>query len=75
MSDILIDKNFEETVAKQFFAASENEIKGQMHCFLQVIKKCADIFMLLSKVLKCGRSVVDFPRVPNYESLKNLILC
>lgn len=45
-----------------------------MHCFAQVIKKSADIFMLLSKVLKCGRSVVDFPNVPNYKTLKNLVL-
>lgn len=46
-----------------------------MHCFAQVIKKCADIFMLWRKVLKCGRNVVDFPNAANYKTLINFILC
>lgn len=48
----------------------------RVKCFVlpKLLKKCADIFVLWSKALKCGRYVVDFPNIPKYSAFKNLIL-
>lgn len=44
----------------------------RVKCFVlpKLLKKCADIFVLWSKALKCGRYVVDFPNIQSIQLSK-----